>query len=140
VLPWLFSIDERPLVITPKSELVQKSILETTRQELYFVNAPSERDRYIQLTDIIKSQGCKDIGLMLKGDDPEYLLWELMGAPRSSARLEWIVSGPTERYSPTDFKPCAIICRGCTREQSPLRGLVIAKQMSDIWLYLPPEK
>lgn len=66
-LPWLFSIDERPLVITPKSELVQKSILETTRQELYFVNAPSERDRYIQLTDIIKSQGCKDIGLMLKG-------------------------------------------------------------------------
>ncbi len=139
-LPWLFSIDERPLVITPKSELVQKSILETTRQELYFVNAPSERDRYIQLTDIIKSQGCKDIGLMLKGDDPEYLLWELMGAPRSSARLEWIVSGPTERYSPTDFKPCAIICRGCTREQSPLRGLVIAKQLSDIWLYLPPEK
>jgi hypothetical protein len=88
-LPWLFSIDERPLVITYKSELVQKSILETTRQELYFINAPSERDRYIQLTD---------------------------------------------------FKPCAIICRGCTREQSPLRGLVIAKQMSDIWLYLPPEK
>jgi hypothetical protein len=139
-LPWLFSIDERPLLITPKSELIQKSILQASRQDLYFVNAPSERDRYIQITDIIRAQGCNDIGLMLKGDDPEYLLWELMGAPRSSARLEWIISGPTDRYSPSDFKPCAIICRGCTREQSPLRGLVIAKQMSDIWLYLPPEK
>jgi hypothetical protein len=139
-LPWLFSVDERPLVITPKSELVLKSILETTRQDIYFVNAPSEHDRYITLTDIIKSQGCKDVGIMLKGDDPEYLLWELMGAPRSSARLEWIVSGPTDRYSPSDFKPCAIICRGCSMDQTPLRGLVIAKQMSDIWLYLPPEK
>lgn len=139
-LPWLFSIDERPLVITAKSDLVQKSILETTRQDLYFVNAPSERDRYMQLTDVIKSQACNDIGIMLKGDDPEYLLWMLMGAPRSPARLEWIVSGPTDRYSPADFKPCAIICRGCTREQSPLSGLVIAKQMSDIWLFLPPEK
>jgi hypothetical protein len=139
-LPWLFSIDERPLVITSKSELIQKSILEATRQDLYFVNAPSERDRYMQLTDIIKSQGCNDIGLMLKGDDPEYLLWELMGAPRSPARLEWIVSGPTDRYSPADFKPCAIICRGCTMQQTPMRSLVIAKQMSDIWLYLPSEK
>jgi hypothetical protein len=139
-LPWLFSIDERPLVITPKSELVQQSILEARRQDLYFVNAPSERDRYMQLTEIIKKQGCNDIGVMLEGDDPEYLLWELMGAPRSPARLEWIVSGPTDRYSPADFKPCAIICRGCTREQSPLRGLVIAKQMSDIWLFLPSEK
>jgi hypothetical protein len=139
-LPWLFSIYERPLVTTSRSDPGQTSILKTARQDLYYINAPSEKVIYPQLTAEIKRQGCKDVGVMLKGDDPEYLLWVLMGAPRSQARLEWIVSGPTDRYNPTDFKPCAIICRGCTRDQSPLRGLVIAKQIGDVWLYLPPEK
>lgn len=139
-LPWLLSIYSRPLVITSGSDPGQVSILETTRQALYFANAPSERDVYTQYTDIIKSQGCKDIGVMLRGDDPEYLLWVLMGAPRSLTRLEWIVSGPTSRYSLADFKPCAIICHGCTMDQTPLRGLEIAKQTGETWLYLPPEK
>jgi hypothetical protein len=139
-IPWLFSINSRPLIAKPGNASAQKSILEDSRQNLYFANAPSLRDIYPQFTDIIKSQGCSDIGLMLLGDDPEYLLWVLMGAPRPSLRLEWIVSGPTDRYSQPNFKPCAIICHGCTMDQSPLRGLEIAKQMNDLWLYLPPEK
>jgi hypothetical protein len=139
-LPWLFSIYSRPLVTTAASDPGQKSILSASRHDLYYSNAPSERAVYAELTDVIKSQGCNEVGVMLRGDDPEYLLWMLMGAPRSPARLEWIVSGPTDRYSPADFKPCAIICNGCTLQQSPLRGLVIAKQMGDVWLYLPPEK
>jgi hypothetical protein len=138
--PWLFSINSRPLIIPPSNASGQKSILVDTRQNLYFANAPGVKDVYIRFTDSIKAEGCTDIGLMLKGDDPEYLLWVLMGAPSAPIRMEWIVSGPTDRYSLPDFKPCAIICRGCTREQSPLRGLVIAQQMGDTWLYLPPEK
>jgi hypothetical protein len=138
--PWLFSINSRPLITPPESTSNQKSILVDSRQDLYFTNAPSVRDIYTRFTDTIKNEGCSDIGLMLKGDDPEYLLWVLTGAPRNHVRIEWIISGPTDRYSPPDFKPCAIICRGCTIEQSPVRGLTIAQQLGDTWLYLPPGK
>jgi hypothetical protein len=85
------------------------------------------------------ASGCTQIGLMLQGDDPEYLIWVLMGAPQKALNIEWIISGPTDRYSQPDFKPCAIICRGCSSDQSPLRGLEIAIQRGNTWLYLPPE-
>ena len=137
-LPWLFRINSRPVIPAAGSEPPQKSILVDTRQNLYFANALSEREVYTRFTDTIKSEGCSDIGLMLKGDDPEYLVWVLMGAPKAPMRIEWIVSGPTGRYSSPDFKPCAIICRGCSLDQSPLRGLVIAQQLGDTWLFLPP--
>jgi hypothetical protein len=137
-LPWLLSVYSRPLVGISGYSEGKGSILQASRMDLYFTNAPSERAVFTQFTEVIKSKGCNDVGVMLKGDDPEYLLWVLMGAPRSQARLEWIVSSPTDKYSPADFQPCAIICRGCSLSQSPLRGLEIAQQMSDVWLYLPP--
>jgi hypothetical protein len=138
--PWLFSINSRPLIAIPGTDSVGKSILVDSRQNLYFANATGVRDAYIKVTDEIKSTGCTDIGIMLQGDDPEYLLWVLLGAPKASLNLEWIVSGPTTRYSPPNFKPCSIICHGCTVEQTPLRGLEIAAQYNDTWLYLPPNK
>jgi hypothetical protein len=137
-LPWLFSIYSRPLIPKPGSTSAQASILETPRADLYFANAPSEKDVFKKLTGMVKAGSCNDIGLMLNGDDPEYLLWTLMDAPRSAARLEWIVSGPTDRYSSPDFQPCAIICHGCSEIQSPIRGLEIAYSTGDWWLYLPP--
>jgi hypothetical protein len=137
--PWLFGINSRPLVPQLGYGVTQGSILQATRQDLYFANALSERGVYTELTSAIKSQGCTQIGLMLKGEDPEYLIWQLMGAPRSPVNIQWIISGPTDRYSPAAFTPCAIICRGCTMDQTPLRGLEIAIQRGDTWLYLPPE-
>jgi hypothetical protein len=137
--PWLFNISSRPLIATPVSAAGQKSILDDTRQNLYFANAPGVKDIYTEFTGTIKREGCSDIGIMLEGDDPEYLIWALMGAPRSDMRIEWIVSGPTTRYEQPNFQPCAIICRGCTMEQSPLHGLEIAQQLGDTWLYLPPK-
>ncbi len=138
-LPWLLSINSRSLIIFPGSNS-HESIISNSRRDLYFTNASGVKDTYTQYADTIKAQGCSEVGVMLRGDDPEYLLWVLMGAPRFTGRIEWIVSGPTDRYSPADFKPCAIICNGCTRDQSPLRGLTIAQQRGDIWLFLPPEK
>jgi hypothetical protein len=118
---------------------VQKSILNESRETLYFANS-GVHDIYKQFTDKIKDYDCDDLGIMLLGDDPEYLLWVLMGAPRTSMRIEWVISGPTARYSPPNFKPCAIICHSCTMQQTTLRGLEIAQQSGDIWLYLAPEK
>jgi hypothetical protein len=137
--PWLFSIDSRPLIPRIGYSLVQKSILNESRETLYFANS-GVHDIYKQFTDKIKDYDCDDLGIMLLGDDPEYLLWVLMGAPRTSMRIEWVISGPTARYSPPNFKPCAIICHSCTMQQTTLRGLEIAQQSGDIWLYLAPEK
>ena len=138
--PWLFSVVSRPLVANPERIPGQVSILNNTRQNLYFANAPSVKDAYIKFTELIKSSNCNDIGLMLQGEDPEYLIWAMLGAPNSSLNIQWIVSGPTDKYSQAGFKPCAIICHGCTMDQTPLRGLEIAKQVNVWWLYLPPEK
>lgn len=138
--PWLFSIVSRPLIVSTSDNSGQKSILSDSRLNLYFANATGERDAYMQFADIIKNEGCSNIGLILKGDDPEYLIWVLLGAPTPSLDIQWIVTGSTAKYSEADFRPCAIICHGCTAEQTPIRGLVIAKQLSDTWLYLPPEK
>jgi hypothetical protein len=138
--PWLFSIVSRPLIAHPEGIPGQISILKDSRQDLYFANAPEQRAAYIQFTDLIKNAGCSDIGLMLHGEDPEYLIWVMMGAPDASLNIQWIIRGPTDKYSQPGFKPCAIICHGCTTDQTPIRGLVIARQMSELWLYLPPEK
>jgi hypothetical protein len=139
-LPWLLSINSRSLITFPGNNSPHLSILDNSRADLYFANASKEKDIYRQYTNTIKTEGCSDVGVMLRGDDPEYLIWVLMGAPHFKGKIEWIVSGPTDRYSPADFKPCAIICSGCTMDQTPLRELEIAQQRGDIWLYLPTEK
>jgi hypothetical protein len=137
--PWLFNIVSRPLISHAGSD-TGKSILVATRQDLYFTNAMGDKTIYTQFTDAIKGLGCSDIGIMLRGDDPEYLVWVLMGAPRADMRIEWIITGPTDRYSIPNFMPCAVICRGCIQDQTALRGLVLTQQLGDAWLYLPPQK
>lgn len=135
--PWVFQIASRPLIPDPGSALVQGSILNESRLNLYFANAPGERDDYVLFTEGIKSSACSDVGILLEGEDPEYLLWVLMGAPRRSLQIEWLVSGATARYAHADFKPCAVICHGCESGQVNIPGLELAIYTHDMWLYLP---
>lgn len=138
--PWLFKIESRPLLPQAGSSLVQNSILNESRLNLYFANAPGRRDDYVEFTNQIKDAGCSRVGLMLEGEDPEYLLWVLMGAPRRELQIEWVVSGVTSRYAPKDFKPCALICHGCSSGQVNIPGLELAIYTHDMWLYLPAEQ
>jgi hypothetical protein len=134
--PWIFSIDSRPLIPKPGRSTIQSSILNVSRENLYFANADLH-EPYKQITDKIKSIGCSDIGIMLHGDDPEYLFWVLMGAPRSPLNIEWIVSGPTTRYEQPNFHPCAVICKDCGMNQN-IRGNIFSEQYGDIQLLLHP--
>ena len=43
--------------------------------------------------------------------------------PREDLQMEWIVSGPTERYSFPGFDACAIICEACPEEWDTIRDL-----------------
>jgi len=134
--PWIFSIDSRPLIPKLGRSILQSSILNVSRENLYFANSDLH-DTYKQITDEIKSIGCSDIGIMLHGDDPEYLLWVLLGAPRSSLNIEWIVSSPTTRYEQLDFEPCAVICKDCGMNQN-IRGNSFTEQFGDLQLFLFP--
>ncbi len=132
--PWLFSIDSRPLF--PR-EGQGESILSTGRLELYFKNATGAEQGVLEITADIQQQGCSQVGLMLHGDEPEYLFWRLLGAPRETIRVEWIVAGtPSARYRPEDFQPCAIVCSGCPPEQATLRDLDRQYESSGFALYM----
>jgi hypothetical protein len=136
-LPWLLSINSRALIVRPGHSYLQNSILMEPRESIYFANALGIQESYTQLTGKIKSTGCKDIGIMLLGDDPEYLVWELMGAPRTPVNIQWIVSSPTARYASPDFQPCAVICKDCEVNEN-IRGNVFSEQFGDLQLFMKP--
>jgi hypothetical protein len=132
--PWLFSIDSRPMLAQNKGET---SILTASRGELYAVHDPWAFEKIQELTQYIQEQGCEQVGLMLPGDDPEYFYWVLLGAPRNSLRIEWIVSGtPSTRYQPNDFQPCAVLCKGCGVDPTPIQGLPLHFETSGYTVYM----
>jgi hypothetical protein len=136
-IPWLFSINSRPLIVRP-GRTYPTSILSAPRQDLYFANA-GIYDAVLQIVGDVKARNCSQIGLMLLGDDPEYLFWALLGAPRDTLRIEWIVSGGfIDRIPEPDFHPCAIVCKKCS--EKTIRGLDFAYQVHDMQLFLSPIK
>jgi hypothetical protein len=138
-IPWLFQIDNRPLIPKPGFSEVD-SILEESRERLYSVSSFGSYLIYQQITDKIKNEGCKQVGLMLLGYDPEYWIWVLMGAPRDTLHIEWIVGGPTSRYELSSFHPCAVICHNCPKEMKGIRGLPLSEEISGYQLFMTPER
>ncbi|MBN2148976.1 MAG: DUF2142 domain-containing protein [Anaerolineales bacterium] len=135
---WLFSINSRPLVPIEGRSYVG-SILHTPRQELYFANASHLEAPFTQMSKIIQEADCRKVGIMLSGSNAEYLLWALMGAPRHSLQIEWIVAGtPSERYEDENFQPCAIICQKCAPDQESIRGLPMIYNRNNYQLYMAP--
>jgi hypothetical protein len=124
-LPWLFQISSRPILSDPMQSL-SPSILSEPRESLYYANGGGvEGNTYFALHKIataIRDQGCSQIGIMVHGDAPEYLVWHVMGAPDDTLRLEWNVTGGySESYATKDFQPCAFICQGCLKSGGLVR-------------------
>lgn len=118
---WLFKLEERPLIT---SDPTYPSILQQTRRDLTY--APSARflkPVYDDLMGRIIQSGCTRIGVAISGASFEYPIWVYMNAPRSDLQIEWIVSGPTQRYMDPSFSACAIICQDCTSGWSYVRNL-----------------
>jgi len=132
--PWLFSIDSRPVLAQNEGEI---SILSAGREQLYAVHDPWAFEKIHEISEYVLKQGCTQVGLMLPGDDPEYFYWISLGAPSDSLRIEWIVSGtPSTRYQPDDFQPCAVLCKGCGIDPTPIRGLPLDFETSGYTVYM----
>lgn len=133
-LPALLRLGSRPVFPTRQNE----SVLKAERLDQYFVQAGNVDEAYILFSEQIKASACDEIGIMLRGDTPEYPLWVLMGAPRSEVVIRWIIarSDPSGSYRPEDFSPCAVICQGCGPQIEEFNGLPRRARESGFSLYL----
>jgi hypothetical protein len=89
-IPWLISIDSRPLVPRANDSPIG-SILTEPRERLYFGNNLSLIQPYGNIVNQIKGSNCFEVGLAIAGGAAEYPLWVLLGAPSPSLQVEWIV-------------------------------------------------
>jgi len=134
-LPVLFCLQARP-IIPLEGKTISKSILDTPRSVLYFSNS-SSYSYFASIVEKIQASQCSQIGLMLGGDDPEYLWWVLLDAPWKPLRLEWMVSGtPTERFEDPDFHPCVVICSSCPEEWNQAFGLPLELNTGSVRLFM----
>jgi hypothetical protein len=112
--PWLFHIDNRPLIPNTGGVLAGKSLLNDTRQNWYFATLGGGSGMFTPITSAILSTNCHEVGIMISGAGAEYPFWVLLGMPRNDMRIEWsVVDTPNERYRDPSFLPCALICDSC---------------------------
>lgn len=113
-LPWLFRIEQRPLLDNREGiPLAGKSLLDTPRGDWYFVTA-GDKTALKTITTSIEDANCHQTGLVISGSSPEYLYWIALDAPRPDMRIEWITSNSaTLMLEDPSFIPCAVICESC---------------------------
>ena len=134
--PWLTGIRSRPLIPIPDRPYISCVIVEP-RDKMYFGNAPELEAPYETMTELIRSAGCSKVGIFLSGNGVEYPIWALLGAPRASLQIEWIVAGTSsERYAKPDFHPCAVICHRCPSDWTTVRSLPQTYEYGSYRLFL----
>ena len=134
-LPWLLSLDSRPLIPNPNRSFVG-SILTTSRRTLTFANGLYLLDPMAEMVESIKAAGCREVGILLEGNSVEYPLWVLLDAQEEGVHIEWIVAGtPSAQLEDPAFEPCAVICENCPQEWSTIRGLPLVYRQSVFSLY-----
>lgn len=137
-LPWVVGLRTRPWIRLSDAES-PRSVLTEERARLYFAEGPYLEAPYRTMVSEIERAGCDRVGIMLSGDNAEYPLWVLLGAPRSGLRLEWIVAGtPSARYADPRFRPCAVICQDCPGDWAEVRGLPLAMSVQGYQLFAAP--
>jgi hypothetical protein len=116
-VPWLFRIEQRPMVDNPAGiALAGKSLLDTPRSDWYFVTAGNQATLKT-IAASIEEANCHQVGLVISGSSPEYLYWVALDAPRPDMRIEWITtSAVSQKLKDPSFNPCAVICESCGKD------------------------
>jgi Flp pilus assembly protein TadD/4-amino-4-deoxy-L-arabinose transferase-like glycosyltransferase len=116
-LPWILFNESRPLVGT-------NSIFATSRLSEYFANRPGLEAPYTQAAALVSQQGCKNVGLSLRGSSVwEYPLWVLLEKDQDQrVRIDHVdvtnVSGTMlEQVGGLQTEKCAIICVDCPEDK-----------------------
>ncbi len=136
-LPWLIGIETRPIIPIFASSKAESIFIED-REDLYLYGYRKDFVAYKDVAERIISASCQSVGLQISGGGPEYIWWELMDAPFSSIRIDWIARGTaSDKYAKSDFLPCAVICDGtCPQDWTSVRGLPLDMSVRDIRLFM----
>ena len=135
-LPWVLSIDSRPLLPSADNSVVG-SVLTEPRSRLLFANGLYLLEPARDVVIRIKQADCNNVGLLLAGNGVEYPFWTMLNAPRKDLRMEWIVKDtPSEKLADKDFNPCAVICENCMLDDERFRGLPMVHARAPYRLYL----
>jgi hypothetical protein len=148
-LPWVFFNRSRPIIalekqpsglaIRPRSIMGYTqidSVLVADPATILFANWTYLQKPYTQMTDLIRSTGCKSVGIRIDSHDTEYEFWWLLGAPQNGTRIEDIADiEALTRYADPSFKPCAIICTICG-DRTRLHGLTLSGIFAEAKLFL----
>lgn len=148
--PWVLFNSSRPLIgmtQDPKGLEIDctfgctriGSILEVSRQDLLFANSREIQEPATSIVETLALLECDQVGLRIDSHDPEYPYWQLIGAPVNGSRIETLypVYG-LGRLLPPSFRPCAIICTICDKEER-LHGLDLLASYGGTKLFVGDE-
>jgi hypothetical protein len=151
--PYVLYNNQRPLIgnssVAERAFFTGTGIFHSSRANQYFNRRRAVSDSYLGAVRTLKSQGCSQIGLVLRNtkweiiDDWEYPLWVLLNADETRTfRLQHVmvenVSSKKNRTSPfNNFRPCAVIAMGSI-ENVDHDGIVYGKTWSsdDVSVFL----
>jgi hypothetical protein len=105
--PWALLNATRPL-------LGPESVFRVPRIDQSFAARPDLKAPLLQAAGAISGRRCSRVGLEIGPDDPEYLLWLLLGRDGPKPRIEHLAvanasSGLARREPFASFRPCAIL-------------------------------
>lgn len=106
--PWVVANETRPLV-------GPASVLAVPRAEQLFAGRPNLREPYFAAAAWLRERGCRDVGLVIGGNEWEYPLWTLLGDPGHDVRIRHVNVANESRFAaapgPT-AAPCAVLAIG----------------------------
>ena len=126
----------------------RNSIWTMSRKGLLFANHQTYEGAILELTYEMYNSGCREYGLVLGFDVPEYLIWATLSPSASDYHLEhYAVDNATASLESPEFSPCGIIVFDAPSSEDIIDDMYI---LGDEWpfessddirirLYLLPE-
>jgi hypothetical protein len=139
--PWLVHIRSRPIIEQPGKSYVD-NVFHESRIDLYYADGGHLKTPHLDITTRILESQCSQVGLVLTGNEAEYPIWVLLGAPKDAPRIEWTIDDMyADGSEGVDFQPCAVILQPCAQDRGMFDGLprVYEHKPTQYCLFLDPE-
>lgn len=88
----------------------RNSVWRLSRRGLLFANNQAIEGAVLELTAVMEDTGCREYGLLMRRNAPEYLLWGALPSDPKAYTIRHVqVGSPTSRHASPDFDPCGMI-------------------------------
>jgi hypothetical protein len=128
------------------SDQNRNSIWRLSRKGLLFANNPNIEGAVLELTERMAESGCRDYGIVMRENAPEYILWGTLTPNPEAYHFEHIgVQNPTAKHLDQAFDPCGVVLFEMSEVDDEVES---AYRLAERWmigdvypfsLYLKPE-